>query len=178
MQQSIHPSNLVFLDESGAKTDMTRLRGRAPKGERVYDTAPHGHWYTTTMISSIRYDGTTACMTIEGPTTTDVFRAYVRHILVPTLRPGDMVILDNLSSHKNAAILALIEKTGATAKFLPAYSPDLNPIEKMWSKIKEFLRAAKARTQEALEKAIAKALNKISAKDAAGWFQSCRYTIT
>ncbi|MCK5575805.1 MAG: IS630 family transposase, partial [Sphingomonadales bacterium] len=140
MQQSIHPAKLVFLDESGAKTDMTRLRGRAPKGERVYDTAPHGHWCTTTMISSIRYDGTTACMTIEGPTTTDVFRAYVRHILVPTLRPGDMVILDNLSSHKNADTLALIEKTGATVKFLPAYSPDLNPIEKMWSKIKEFLR--------------------------------------
>ena len=178
MQQSIHPVRLVFLDESGAKTDMTRLRGRAPKGERVYDTAPHGHWCTTTMISSIRYDGTTACMTIEGATTADVFRAYVRHILVPTLRPGDIVILDNLSPHKNADTLTLIEKTGATVKFLPAYSPDLNPIEKMWSKIKEFLRAAKARTREALEEAIAKALNMISAKDAAGWFQSCGYTIT
>ena len=178
MQPSIHPAKLVFLDESGAKTDMTRLRGRATRGKRVYDTAPHGHWCTTTMISSIRHDGTTACMTIEGPTTTDVFRAYVRHILVPTLRPGDMVILDNLSSHKNADTLALIEQTGATVKFLPAYSPDLNPIEKMWSKIKEFLRAAKARTQEALEEAIANALNKISARDAAGWFQSCGYTIT
>ncbi len=120
MQPSIHPTKLVFLDESGAKTNMTRLRGRAPRGERVYGTAPHGHWYTTTMISSIRSDGTTACMTIEGPTTVDVFRAYVRHILVPTLRPGDMVVLDNLSSHKNADTLAMIEKTGATVKFLPA----------------------------------------------------------
>jgi transposase len=157
---------------------MTRLRGRAPKGQRVYDAAPHGHWRTTTMISSIRHDGTTACMTIDGPTTSDVFREYVRHVLEPTLRPGDIVILDNLSSHKHADALTLIEKAGATVKFLPAYSPDLNPIEKMWSKIKEFLRAAKARTREALEKAIANALNKVSARDAAGWFQSCGYTIT
>lgn len=157
---------------------MTRLRGRAPKGQRVYDAAPHGHWRTTTMISSIRHDGTTACMTIDGPTTSDVFQAYVRHLLAPTLRRGDIVVLDNLSSHKQANALALIEKAGATVKFLPAYSPDLNPIEKMWSKIKELLRAAKARTREALEKAIAQALNKISARDAAGWFQSCGYTIT
>jgi transposase len=168
----------VFLDESGAKTSMTRLRGRAPKGQRVYDAAPHGHWGTTTMISSIRQDGTTACMTMDGPTTGDVFQAYVRHILAPTLRPGDIVVLDNLSSHKRADALTLIEKVGATVKFLPAYSPDLNPIEKMWSKIKELLRAAKARTREALEKAIADALDKVSASDAAGWFQSCGYTIT
>lgn len=167
---------LVFLDESGAKTNMTRLRGRAPRGERVYDTAPHGHWYTTTMISSIRVDGSTACMTIEGSTTTEVFRAYVQHVLVPTLKDGDIVIMDNLSPHKNTDTLVLIEEAGATVKFLPAYSPDFNPIEKMWSKVKEYLRAAKARTENSLFSAIAAALKTVNKNDAENWFASCGYS--
>ena len=171
-------NRLVFLDESGAKTNMTRLRGRAPRGHRVYDSAPHGHWCSTTMISSIRLDGSTACLVIEGATDRDVFLAYVRQVLVPTLRPGDCVIMDNLSPHKTPAIERLISTRGATIRWLPPYSPDLNPIEKMWSKIKELLRAAKARTPPALEAAIARALKSITPDDAAHWFASCGYTIS
>lgn len=156
---------------------MTRLRGRAVRGERVYDSAPGGHWCTTTMISSIRLDGSTACMTIEGPTTTEVFGAYVEHVLIPSLKPGDMVVLDNLSPHKDSKAIRLVEEAGARVVFLPAYSPDFNPIEKMWSKIKEWLRATKARTQESLETAIAEALQQITPRDAVNWFASCGYSI-
>lgn len=155
---------------------MTRLRGRARRGERVYDSTPHGHWYTTTIISSIRFDGTTACMTIDGATNTEIFRAYVEHILVPTLNPGDIVIMDNLAPHKSTDTLALIENAGAEVLFLPAYSPDLNPIEMMWSKVKEFLRDAKARTEETLREMIAAALERISPKDALNWFVHCGYS--
>jgi transposase len=167
---------LVFLDESGAKTDMTRLRGRSPRGERVYDHTPAGHWGTTTMISSIRLDGSTACMTVKGATDTDVFAAYVQFVLRPTLRPGDLVVLDNLSPHKGAAALRLIEQAGATVCFLPPYSPDLNPIEEMWSKVKTLLRTEKARTEEALEAAIARALAQVTASDARNWFAACGYS--
>jgi len=130
------------------------------------------------MISSVRLDGSTACMAIDGATDADVFREYVRHVLVPTLRPGDIVVLDNLSAHQDKEALELIAAAGAEVWFLPPYSPDFNPIEKMWSKIKEFLRAAKARTQEALFNAIAIALGTITANDAIGWFQSCGYGIS
>jgi len=156
---------------------MTRLRGRAPRGRRLLAKAPHGHWRTTTMISSVRLDGSTACMTIEGATDTAVFQAYVREILCPSLRPGDIVIMDNLSPHKNEQTVALIAAAGATARFLPAYSPDLNPIEMMWSKIKSLLRAAEARTAEDLQRAIAQALQRVSPQDAAHWFAACGYSI-
>ena len=169
---------LVFLDESVAKTNMTRLRGRAPRGERVHDSAPAGHWCTTTMISSVRLDGTTACMTIEGSTTTDVFQGYVQGVLIPTLKPGDVVVLDNLSAHKNPQTADLIVAAGASVRFLPPYSPDFNPIEKMWSKVKESLRDAKARTPEDLGDAIARALSCVTSSDAMGWFASCGYSIT
>jgi transposase len=129
------------------------------------------------MISSLRLDGTTACMTVEGATTSEVFRAYVEHILVPTLRPGDVVVLDNLSPHKDKAALALIEQAGAEVRFLPPYSPDFNPIEKMWSKIKTLLRSAKARSDEALLEALGSALARVTAQDAMGWFASCGYSI-
>lgn len=155
---------------------MTRLRGRALKGQRVYASAPHGHWHTTTMISSIRLDGSTACMTIDSATDTEVFRAYVGEVLCPTLRPGDIVVMDNLWPHKNEQTIALIEAVGAQALFLPAYSPDLNPIEKMWSKVKESLRSAKARTQSDLIQAIACALAKVTPQDALHWFASCGYS--
>lgn len=127
------------------------------------------------MISSVRLDGTTACMTIEGATNTEVFQAYVREILLPVLRPGDIVILDNLGAHKNAHTLALISQAGAEARFLPAYSPDLNPIEMMWSKVKALLRKAQARTHPELLKAIAHALSCVCAQDALGWFAACGY---
>lgn len=154
---------------------MTRLRGRCPRGERLCMSTPHGHWRTTTMISSIRLDGSTACMAIEAATDTEVFQAYVREILCPTLRTGDMVVMDNLGAHKNARTRALIEQSGATAHFLPAYSPDLNPIEMMWSKIKALLRAAEARTHQQLLQAIAEALAKVTAQDAINWFAACGY---
>lgn len=157
---------------------MTRLRGRAKKGRRLVDDTPHGHWCTTTVLSSIRMDGATACMAIDGATSSEVFREYVRHVLVPTLSLGDIVVLDNLSAHQDKEALELVADAGAEVWFLPPYSPDLNPIEKMWSKIKEFLRVAKARTEEALFNAIAAALDTITADDAAAWFQSCGYAIS
>jgi transposase len=153
------------------------LRGRARRGERVHARTPHGHWQTTTLISSIRLDGSTACMAIEGATDTEVFRAYVQRVLRPTLRAGDLVIMDNLSPHKHDQTLASIEQVGATVCFLPAYSPDLNPIEKMWSKVKQFLRSAEARTREALTTAIAAALQTVTPQDAINWFASCGYSI-
>jgi transposase len=167
---------LIFLDESGAKTNMTRLRGRALRGQRVHAAAPCGHWQTTTMISSVRLDGSTACMTMAGATDTEVFRAYVAKVLVPTLRPGDIVIMDNLAPHKSDPTLALITGAGAEVVFLPAYSPDFNPIEKMWSKIKALLRRAEARTPEELIAAIGAALTQVTAQDAFGWFTSCGYS--
>ena len=176
-QKQLDARRLVFIDESGAKTNMTRLRGRALRGQRVIDHAPHGHWNTTTMIASIRLDGATSCMAVDGATTQDIFREYVRQILCPTLRAGDMVILDNLSAHKDQTCVSLIEARGATLHFLPPYSPDFNPIEMMWSKVKAFLRKAKARTIEELAKAIRLALQTITSQDAAGWLKECGYNI-
>jgi len=141
----------------------------------VTDNTPSDHWCTTTMISSIRLDGSTVCMVVDGATTKDIFKAYVQHILLPTLKAGDIVVLDNLSAHKNKEIRDLIESVDAELWFLPQYSPDLNPIEKMWSKIKAILRSLKARTEQALINAIAEALDKVTANDAKGWFGSCGY---
>jgi transposase len=166
---------LIFLDESGAKTNMTRLRGRAPRGERVHASAPCGRWQTTTMISSIRVDGTTACLTLAGPTDAEVFQTYVKEVLGPTLRTGDVVVMDNLSSHKTEETLELIRQRGAQVQFLPAYSPDLNPIEMMWSKVKNSLRSAEARTPPELTKAIGTALAGVTAQDARNWFAHCGY---
>lgn len=154
---------------------MTRLRGRCPRGQRLRCGAPHGHWRTTTVIGAVRVDGTTAAMAIEGATDTEVFRAFVREVLVPTLRPGDIVVMDNLAPHKNELTIALIEAAQASALFLPPYSPDLNPIELMWSKVKAALRAAEARTHDALLDALASALDSISASDARNWFAHCGY---
>ena len=175
-QPRLDAARLIFVDESGAKTNMTRLRGRGRAGQRVVDHAPYGHWNTTTLISSLRLDGTKACMTVDGATTQDVFREYVRQVLGPTLRPDDIVIIDNLSAHKDKASLTLIEDRGATLRFLPPDSPDFNPVEKMWSKIKQFLRSAKARTREELALAVADALKTITAQDARGYYFSCGYT--
>jgi transposase len=155
---------------------MTRLRGRAPKGERLVCHAPHGRWLTTTMISSVRLDGTSACMAVEGATDMEVFRAYVREVLCPTLRPGDIVVMDNLGAHKSAQTLQLITQAGAEVRFLPAYSPDLNPIEMMWSKVKQFLRGAEPRTAEELRAAIAAALRAVTPGDVLGWFAACGYS--
>lgn len=169
---------LVCIDESGAKTNMTRLYGRAKNGARAVDATPGGHWNTTTMISSIRLDGSTAPMVVNGATNKDVFKVYVENFLLPTLQDGDVVIMDNLSAHKNKEICELIESVGAQLWYLPPYSPDLNPIEKMWSKVKSILRKLKARTESELIKAIADALDQVTANDAKGWFKSCGYVAT
>jgi transposase len=129
------------------------------------------------MISSIRVDGSTACMTVDGATDTEVFRAYVSQVLCPALRPGDLVIMDNLSPHKSDPTLELIRERGAEVSFLPAYSPDLNPIEMMWSKVKNTLRSAEARTESALTQAIASALAMVTRQDAINWFAHCGYSI-
>lgn len=155
---------------------MTRLRGRAMRGKRLHCQAPCGRWRTTTMISSVRFDGSTACMTIEGAANADIFRAYVKEILLPTLSPGDVLVMDNLSAHKNAATLDLLAQAGVEVAFLPAYSPDLNPIELMWSKVKNHLRSAEARTPDELLAAIASGLATVTAKDAANWFAHCGYS--
>jgi transposase len=173
--QHIDASSLLFIDESGAKTNMTRLRGRCKGGCRLYDATPHGRWETTTMIAALGLEGPTAAMVIQGATDAAVFRAYVKYVLVPVLRPGQIVVLDNLGSHKNAEIREMIEAAGAQLRFLPPYSPDFNPIEKMWSKVKEFLRAAEARGTEQLYQAVGKALEEVTPQDAQGWFTSCGY---
>lgn len=129
------------------------------------------------MISSIRLDGTTACMHLAGAADTAAFVAYIGQVLCPTLRRGDIVVMDNLSVHKSPEVLELVQAVGAEVRFLPAYSPDLNPIEKMWSKIKALLRSAEARTPEQLDQAISFAFSKITAQDAMGWFASCGYSI-
>jgi len=130
----------VFVDETGAKTNMTRLRGRSEGGKRLVASAPGGHWCTTTLLSSMRLDAGTAAMVIESATDRDVFLAYVREILVPTLRAGDIVVMDNLSPHKTPAVAEIVRAAGAEVWYLPPYSPDFNPIEQMWSKVKAFLR--------------------------------------
>lgn len=167
---------MIFLDESCAKTNLTRLRGRAPRGPRVQAACPGGHWHTTTLIGALRLDGSTACMSIEGAADTPVFDAYVRQVLLPTLRAGDIVVMDNLSPHKNAPTLELLAQAGVAVKFLPAYSPDLNPIEKMWSKVKAALRSAEARTPAELLIAIGHALRSVTPQDALNWFASCGYS--
>ena len=167
----------VFIDESGAKTNMTRLYGRSFGGDRVRDAVPHGPWSTTTMIAAVGTTGPRAPFVFEGAMDTEMFRAYVKHILVPELKPGDIVIMDNLSCHKDTLSREMLQQAGAQVWYLPAYSPDLNPIEKMWSKIKACLRKIAARSQDALYKAIAYALDTVTTSNIKGWFQSCGYSI-
>ena len=168
----------MFLDESGTTTAMTRRYGRAPRGERVDAAVPHGHWKVLTLTAAVRLDGVGGCLVLDGTTDAMVFETYVERVLAPTLRPGDVVIMDNLGSHKQPPPIAAIEAAGATARFLPPYSPDLNPIEKMFSKVKESLRAAAARTVDGLVDAIGTALRSVTNRDILGWFGSCGYRYT
>lgn len=154
---------------------MTRLYGRTIGGSRLFDSTPYGHWCRTTVISAIRIDGTTISMSIDGSTDSEAFKTYISEMLCKTLRTGDIVIMDNLSSHKVSGIEESIKAVNAELRYLPPYSPDLNPIEKMWSKIKAILRKLKARTEDALLEALAVALKSINTSDAIGWFESCGY---
>jgi transposase len=165
----------VFLDESGASTQMTRNYGRAPRGERVREGTPQGHWRTLTLLAALTTKGLQAPMTIESATDGDVFLAYLEHVLCPGLEPGQVVVMDNLSAHKVEGVRRLIEARGAQLLYLPPYSPDFNPIEQAWSKVKQLLRSAKARTMEELEQAIAEALAAITPQNASAWFAHCGY---
>jgi transposase len=172
---AVDPSRLVFLDETGANTAMDRTYGRAPSGKRVDGPVPQGHWKITTLLAAVRLDGVGACLAFDGATNSLRFETYVEQCLVPTLRPGDIVIMDNLSCHKTAEVKRLIEAVGAEVRFLPAYSPDLNPIEKLDSKLKQHLRSARARTFEALIDAMGQGLRAIRPGDILGWFSHCGY---
>ena len=154
---------------------MTRLYGRAFQGARCHDCTPCGNWESTTVLSSIRLDGTTESVLFEGAVDRKMFDEYVKEILAPQLRPGDIVILDNLSAHKSDIAVQAIQSVHAKVRFLPAYSPDLNPIEKMWSKLKQILRGLKPRTSEELFQNTGTALSMVTADDAQGWFVSCGY---
>ena len=163
----------MFLDESGSNIAMTREYARSAEGERAHDKVPRNRGTVTTMLGAITLEGMTAMMTVEGGTTSEVFETFVEELLVPTLEHGDYVILDNLGAHKSARALDAIRAAGAIPVFLPPYSPELNPIELAWAKLKNILREAKARTREALDEAIARALDLISVEDALGWFRHC-----
>jgi transposase len=168
---------LIFIDETWAKTNMTRTRGRAPIGERLIAKVPHGHWKTTTLIAALGVQGVWCSTVVDGAVDGDVFEAFVGQVLVPRLGPGDVVVMDNLSSHKRVATRRLIEGAGATLKFLPPYSPDLNPIELIFAKVKQLLRSLACRTGPALWSAMQAVLDQVTATDAANSFRHCGYTL-
>ena len=165
----------MFLDESGATTAMARRYGRAPAGERIDAAVPHGHWKVVTLTAAVRLGGVGACLAFDGATDAASFETYVRDCLVPTLRPGDVVILDNLACHKAAAVEDLIRSAEAVVRYLPAYSPDLNPIEPLFSKLKAHLRSVAARTVGGLIGAMGAALELVTPGDIFGWFSHCGY---
>ena len=168
-------NKLVFLDESGINTDMTRRYGRSVGKTRVTDKVPCNTPKSTTIVSSIRLDGTYAYDVMEGAMNKERFIEYVKNVLVPTLRSGDAVIMDNLKAHKSNAVIEAISSINASIVYLPPYSPDLNPIEKMWSKVKTFLRKWKIRAQHLLADAVQKALSLVTPSDCNGWFGCCGY---
>ena len=154
---------------------MIRLYGRALKGERLVDYTPHGHWKTTTFLAALRLEGLTAPLVVDGPINADVFLAYVRQHLVKTLKPGDVVVMDNLGSHKVAGIKEAIEKVGARVLYLPPYSPDFNPIEQVFSKLKALLRKAKERTVQDLEARLGELMDHFPPDECARYFRHCGY---
>jgi transposase len=176
-QLGLDPGKLIFIDETWARTNMTRLRGRAPQGERLIAKVPHGHWKTTTLIAALGQHGMSCSTTVDGAINRDVFEAFVEQVLLPTLSPGDIVVMDNLSSHKGVRVRQLIESVGATLVFLPPYSPDLNPIELAFAKLKQLLRSAEHRTIAALWNDIQRLLDLISPTDSNNFFRHCGYVL-
>ena len=174
---AIDPATFVFVDESGVNTAMTRRYARAPRGERAVGSVPKNWGENVTMLGAMRSDGVSAVMTVAGATDEEIFRLFVEWLLVPSLREGEVVVMDNLGAHTSAWVREAIEAAGARLIYLPPYSPDLNPIEQCWSKVKTSLRAAKARTREALDDAITCAFRTVTASDAAGWFTHAGYPI-
>lgn len=168
-------ARLVFIDETAVSTNLVRLRGRAPRGIRVIGHVPFAHWETITFVAALRRSRMTAPMVVEGAMTGEMFRAYVEQCLVPTLKRGDIVVIDNLSAHKAAGVREAIEKAGATLRYLPQYSPDLNPIELPYSKFKQYLRKAAQRTVPGLSRAIRAFLPQLSARECANYFRHAGY---
>jgi len=168
---------MVFIDETRSNTTLTPRFARAPRGDRADGTAPRNYRHNTTLVAALNPYGIQAAMTLEGALNSDAFAAYVQHILIPTLRPGQVVILDNLSVHHRVDIRTMVEQAGCTLVFLPSYSPDFNPIEQAFSTLKTLLRRAQARTQEALEAAIAAALAAISPGDATSFYHDAGYQV-
>jgi transposase len=171
----MNPARLVFLDETWATTNMARRYGRAPRGERVIASVPHGHWKTSTFVAGLRDDAITAPLVIDGAMNGETFRAYIEQFLAPTLAPGDIVIMDNLSSHKVTGVRQAIEARGASLIYLPAYSPDLNPIEQAFAKLKALLRKAAPRTVEALWTVIGESLSAFSPGECANYLANAGY---
>ena len=177
-QNRIDPSRLVFIDETWTKTNMAPLRGWAPRGQRLKAKVPHGHWKTMTFLAALRHDRIDAPWFLEGPIDGDSFRLYVEKVLLPTLCPGDIVIMDNLGSHKGRAVRQLIRSAGAKLFFLPKYSPDLNPIEQVFAKLKHLLRKAAARTVETICTAIGELLAAFTADECVNYFRNSGYALT
>jgi transposase len=174
-QARLDPRRLVFIDETWAKTNMTRTHGRALRGRRLVDKVPHGHWKTLTFLAALRCDAITAPFVLDGPINGEWFLAYVQQVLVPTLSPGDVVVMDNLGSHKGKAVRRAIRNAGAHLIFLPPYSPDLNPIEQVFAKLKTLLRKAAERTVEATWRRIGKLLDHFSAEECANYLVNSGY---
>jgi len=177
-QPSLDPTRLRFIDETWATTNMTRRYGRAPAGQRLVEAVPHGHWKTTTFVAALGADGLTAPLVVDGAMTGDLFVAYVERVLVPTLRAGDIVVMDNLSSHKRAEVRQAIEGAGGTLLYLPPYSPDLNPIEQAFAKLKALLRKARERTVEGLWAFLGRALDAFTAPECRNYLRHCGYDAT
>ena len=175
---SLVPAKLVFIDETWAKTNMARTHGYAPRGERLIDAAPHGHWHTTTFVGALTTRGFIAPMVVDGAVNGAVFRAYVEQVLVPELRRGDVVVLDNLGSHTLAGVRAAVEAAGCRLLFLPPYSPDLNPIENAFSKLKRLLRTAAERTVDGLWSAVGRLLDRFTRRECRNYFRHCGYART
>lgn len=174
-QPSLNPDRLVFIDETWATTNLTRRYGRAPRGQRLIAAVPHGHWKTSTFVAALRTSGLTAPLVVDGAVNGDIFRAYVEQVLIPTLKAGDIVVMDNLSSHKVAGVRDAIEACGATLRYLPPYSPDLNPIEKAFAKLKALLRKLAARTIVKLWHAIGDLLNRFTPQECLNYLASAGY---
>lgn len=171
----LNPQRLVFLDETWATTNMARLRGRAPRGERLIEAVPHGHWKTTTLLMGLRADGPVAPLVVDGAINGTIFRAWVEQHLSRDLRSGDIVVMDNLAAHKVAGIDAAIVETGAQLRYLPPYSPDFNPIENAFSKLKHLLRSAAERTVEALWNAVGRLLDHFPAQECLRYIRHAGY---
>lgn len=174
-QPDLDPDRLVFIDETWTTTNMARLRGRCAKGRRLRSAVPHGHWKTTTFVAGLRLTGLMAPFVLDGPINRDAFQAYVDQVLVPELAPGDIVVMDNLSSHKGPAVREAIEAAGARLLYLPPYSPDFNPIENAFAKLKALLRKAAERTVESLWTAIGRLLNAFEPHECANYFKAAGY---